>query len=134
MEESENLSCGAVLVVEDDDAIRDVIQRVLESEGYVVRTAANGQAAMDLVHNIPRPCLVLLDLMMPVKNGWEFLDELRVDHFDMIAALPVVITSAAGSGAANPAVKNAQGFIKKPIDIDLLLRYVRTYCGPPKKL
>ena len=111
-----------VVVVEDDDDIRDTFRDVLEDEGYQVYTAANGLEALAILHRLHgEPCLVLLDLMMPVMNGWQFLVALQKDP--ELLQTPVVILSAAPD--------NAQGAVKvmsKPIDVDTLLDTVKTYC------
>jgi CheY-like chemotaxis protein len=62
-----------VLIVDDDPEIRESMRMVLEDEGYHVREAADGVAALDELHRDQQPCVVLLDLMMPRMNGWEFL-------------------------------------------------------------
>jgi CheY-like chemotaxis protein len=121
--------CESILLIEDDEAIRELLQYALEEEGYHVLWAADGQAGLEVLRAAKRPCLILLDLMMPVMNGWEFLSELRKDQSHTIATIPVVITSAAGGGVVS-AVQNAQGYIKKPINLQLLLSAVMKFCGP----
>ncbi len=120
--------CETVLIVEDDEAIQEAIRYLLEMEGYSVQSAFNGKEALELLHAAARPCLILLDLMLPIMDGWEFLDVLRNQDSVLLAALPVVITSAAGN-AALTASQKAQGFIRKPIDFELLLATVKTHCG-----
>src|SRR5919202_3297891 len=91
-----------VLVVDDEDAIRDVVAQVLDLEGYEVRTARNGAEALDQVRSY-RPNIVLLDLMMPVMNGWEFLEACAQN--DLCADTPVVVMSAyRGAGGEHPQV------------------------------
>lgn len=114
-----------ILFVEDDDDIRDSLADLLRGEGYEVHVAANGEEALEYLHQPGRdPCLVLLDLMMPVLNGWQVVEILRTE--DRVATLPVVVLSAADA-ASSPA--EARGFIRKPVDVDLLLAMVRRYCG-----
>ncbi len=125
-------SCQSILVVEDDEAICQAIKELLELEGYSVVTARNGKEALDLIKTLTHPCLILLDLMLPVMNGWELLNHLKGCSSDMLASIPVVITSAAGT-AAMSAAKQAEGYIKKPIDIDILLRMVQKYCKAAEK-
>ena len=122
--------CTTILIVEDDEPILAAIKLALETEGYNTLTATNGKIALDILHSFSEPCLILLDLMLPVINGWEFIDELKKSG-SMLAAIPVVITSAAGSKAAESAVKQSEGYIKKPIDLELLLTMVKKFCGPP---
>ncbi len=117
--------CASVLVVEDDAAIREALQMALELEGFVVRTAEHGRGGLDALATIERPCLVLLDLMMPVMNGEEFLHALR--ERDVIATLPVVVVSAYSDTTAR--TLGAVGYVKKPVDFDVLLAVVHRFCG-----
>jgi CheY-like chemotaxis protein len=90
-----------VLVVDDDSDIRSAVQELLADEGYSTVGAANGQMAMDWLRSAPAvPALILLDLMMPQMDGWEFL--LRIDHSDRFRGIPVAIMSA------HPSVRQAQ--------------------------
>ena len=120
------MSCKSILIVEDDADIRESLHDVLEVEGYEVFAVANGQEALDRLKILPTPCLVLLDLMMPVMNGWEFLEAKQGDL--KIAPIPVVIVSAV-IDQAKAKSKAAAGFIKKPIELNTLLEVVRQYCG-----
>ena len=88
MEPSKQERCNRVLVVDDDADIRDILGRALSLEGYDVGFAENGRDALDALGSQPRPCVVLLDLMMPVMNGIEFLDNVRADA--ALAETPVI--------------------------------------------
>ena len=112
----------SILVVEDDVDIREGLQEFLTDEGYEVSTAENGREALQMLKK-KRPGLVLLDLMMPIMNGWEFLDE--KNHSKEIADIPVLVISAV-RGAAN--IPGALGFLKKPIDLQRLIDFVELYC------
>ena len=116
-------SCPNVLVVEDDEEIRNLIKLALELEGYKVFTAENGQIGLDVLRQIPRPCLILLDLMMPIMNGWAFVEGLEKDM--KLATIPVVVVSAFTEVEKPIASK---GFIKKPVDLDKLFEIVRNWC------
>ncbi len=118
--------CKSILIVEDEPSIRENLCALLELEGYPVFTAENGKEGLKLLREIPRPCLVLLDLLMPVMNGMEFLE--AKSHEDTIAAIPVCVVSGV---AEPPALPTISQFIKKPIDFDGLLKFVRQYCGCP---
>ena len=115
-----------VLVVEDDASNREVIMEVLLAEGYSVAGAEDGADALRWLADRPPPSLILLDLMMPVMNGWEFRSAQRADP--RIAAIPVVLVSAgAFTGEA------AEGFgaiasVRKPVRLDELLATVRRCC------
>ena len=115
----------SILVIEDDDAIRETLQEALAMEGYEVLLAANGKEALDIIHDGARPGLALLDLMMPVMDGWHFLEELDVH-------VPIVVVSAYVHGAktmtAAALLRRPVGFMTKPINLDTLLEVVRTYC------
>ena len=113
---------GKVLVVEDDDDIRECLADVLSEEGYTVETAENGREALQLLRRF-RPCVILLDLMMPVMDGWELLGELRSDG-DW-ATLPVVVVSAANETKAPEGVRQ---YLRKPVPINILLHAVKSYC------
>src|SRR5207253_1614076 len=83
-----------VLVVDDDPHLCEIITDVLQAEGHTTRTAANGQEALDLIRE-RKPQLILLDLMMPIMNGWELADTLKANP-DW-ADIPVVFVTAAHS-------------------------------------
>jgi CheY-like chemotaxis protein len=114
-----------VLVVDDDPDLREAIQRALEIEGYQVSLAANGREAWESLRCAPPPALILLDLMMPVMSGVEFLANLRAD--DRLRTLPVILMTAFGSTAAT-VVSQSQGYLPKPLGLDELLGVVSRYC------
>jgi CheY-like chemotaxis protein len=118
------MACKSVLVVEDDRYIQESLRMFLEAEGYSVFSAYNGQEALQQLANIPKPCLILLDLMMPVMTGWEFLQSQKQDV--IMATIPVIVVSAM---VDSDRPKDAAGFIKKPIDLDRLIATVEKYCG-----
>lgn len=116
--------CQSILVVEDDDDIRNAIVDLLENEGYNAQAAINGKDALEKLRGIDhKPCLVLLDMMMPIMNGREFLDEVMKDSH--LAPIPVLIVSAV---ADKSNTEGSVGFLKKPIDIDVVLKVVSQYC------
>lgn len=116
--------CQSILVVEDDDDIRNAIVDLLETEGYSTESAVNGKDALDKLNIIPKPCLVLLDMMMPIMNGREFLDTVMKDSH--LAPIPVLIVSAV---ADKTNTEGSVGFLKKPIDIEVVLKVVAQYCN-----
>ena len=88
------MSHSTILLIEDDDSIREITQELLESEGYGVSTAANGQAALEnLAKMEPLPCLILLDLMMPVMDGLTMLEKLRLDPDYGKSAAVILLTN-----------------------------------------
>ena len=71
--------CNSILVVEDDQSIRDSVVQILSLEGYSPEAAANGKEALEKLHHLHKPCLILLDLMMPVMDGYAFLSQIGKD-------------------------------------------------------
>lgn len=121
------LNCNSILVVEDDQSIRETLQFALELEGYKVFGAENGRKALEILPHISKPCLILLDLMMPVMNGWEFSEAVKKDA--LLADIPVVVVSAFVDKAQT--IKS-KGIIKKPIDLETLFQTVKQWCGRPE--
>lgn len=121
--------CSSILIVEDDEDIRNAMIDVLESEGYKTESAINGKDALEKLAKISKPCLVLLDMMMPIMNGREFLDQVMKDA--KLAPIPVMIVSAV---ADKTNTEGAIGFLKKPIDIDLVLDIVAQYCDESRSI
>lgn len=121
--------CSSILIVEDDEDIRNAMIDVLESEGYKTASAVNGKDALEKLSKIDKPCLVLLDMMMPIMNGREFLDQVMKDA--KLAPIPVMIVSAI---ADKSNTDGAVGFIKKPIDIDLVLDIVGQFCDESRSI
>jgi CheY-like chemotaxis protein len=101
-----------VLVVDDDEAIRDVVAEVLREEGYDVVCAQNGAQALRTLQGDGQTDLVLLDLMMPVMSGWEVLEEMQSN--DRLSRIPVVVVSAMSAPGCSE-------HLAKPIDLDRLL-------------
>lgn len=119
-----------VLVVDDDDAVREALEAVLEDAGYTVRSAANGRDALQLLRATDwPPAVILLDLMMPVMSGWEFRAEQQRDP--ALAPIPVVVLSADRDVKAKAATVDAGDYLLKPVDIDLLVATVAVYLAPP---
>jgi CheY-like chemotaxis protein len=120
----QNISIN-ILLIEDESDIRTILKDALEWEGYRVYTASNGKEGMEILPGMPAPSLILLDLMMPVMNGWEFASALQTDR--AYRNVPIVALSAFSDPEKEIRV---EGFIKKPVDLDLLLALVRERCGP----
>lgn len=113
-----------ILIVEDDADLREMMAQFLTLEGYRAEAVANGRDALEYLHRGGRPDVILLDLMMPVMDGWEFRRRQREDP--ALASLPVVVLSALDQARAVDLGGTA--FLKKPLDFDRLLELVRQHC------
>jgi CheY-like chemotaxis protein len=113
-----------ILVVDDDEGIRDALSEALQDEGHQVRCATNGNEALALLRSSPAPCLILLDLMMPVMNGWEFRQHQLIDP--ALSEIPVVVISAAGNLNTAPVPRDR--CIPKPITLERLLTVIEQNC------
>jgi CheY-like chemotaxis protein len=116
----------SILLVEDDTGIRDSVAECLASEGYDVAPVENGKEALRWLRNAARPDLIMVDLVMPVMNGAELIDELRGDV--ALRDIPVVLMTAAAATAALP-LPRANGYLSKPFDLGALLDTVERHCG-----
>ncbi|HUS65054.1 MAG TPA: response regulator [Kofleriaceae bacterium] len=108
-------------MVDDDDDLREVLVEVLTDAGYTVEAAASGLEALALLTTL-RPCLILLDLMMPGLSGWEVVETLQKDP--VLAAIPVCILSAVAEQAPEVSVSRLQ----KPVPLPVLLDAVAQHC------
>ena len=113
-----------VLIVEDDEDLREMMAQLLTLEGYDAASVANGREALDYLQHSSTPNVILLDLMMPVMDGWEFRRQLEADP--ALAPVPVIVLSALDQVRAMNI--HAAAFLKKPLDFDRLLALVRGYC------
>ncbi len=118
-----------ILVIEDDPDVRSMISILLGLEGYRVSTAENGREALDVLHGGVRPDLILVDLMMPVMNGWQFRAEQVRDP--SIADIPAVVISGGDRVAEHTKALGAADYLRKPIDLDVLLATVQRYVRVP---
>ncbi len=115
-----------VLIVEDDADLREMMAQLLLLEGFRTATVSNGREALEYLRNgHEKPDVILLDLMMPVMDGWEFRRNQQADP--RMADVPVIVLSALDPARA--ADVDAQAFLKKPLDFDRLLQLVRQYCS-----
>jgi CheY-like chemotaxis protein len=109
-----------VLVVDDDPDIRDALSEVLRAEGYHATAASNGSEALDALSGAgPHPAAIVLDLMMPVMTGWEFIE--RKGRDPLLSAIPVIVISASGRRLDSGAAVH----LDKPFDLEVLLQAVR---------
>jgi DNA-binding response OmpR family regulator len=111
-----------ILVVDDDPEILAMLSDFLESEGLAVRTAANGAEALDTLDELA-PALILLDMRMPILDGWGFAQRFHERHF----AYPIVVMTAAESARRWAEEIGATGYIAKPFDVDELLQTIERH-------
>src|SRR5438067_8037587 len=116
---------ASVMIVEDDPDTREMLERFLQLEGFDVRTAANGELALKALEADSSLCVILLDLMMPVMNGWQFRQAQASDP--KLARIPVVVVTASGSREDIPVIE-ADGWLSKPVDFDRLLATIEPLC------
>src|SRR5262249_3123824 len=110
-----------LLLVEDDVQLRSSLVELLESDGYDVAAVGNGFEALEALHSRPHPDVILLDLMMPVKDGWQFRIEQKRDP--SLSTIPVVAMSADHTPKA--AAIDADLYLQKPFEYDALLGAIR---------
>jgi len=120
-----------VLVVEDDPHVRAVFSRLLSGAGYDVATAENGQEALRRMRADPKPCLVILDLLLPVLDGWSLCEAIRAEP--ATAALPIIVCSGTPPQVqeSGSVALNVQEFQPKPVNSAALLAAVARYCDWP---
>lgn len=111
-----------ILVVEDDDDAREAMVALLQMRGYRAVPAGNGKEALDYLHKAPVPDLIILDLWMPVMDGWQFRDQQVLDP--RLAKIPVIVVTA----LSDRADVDANEVIIKPVDVNRLLTTVSHYC------
>ena len=116
-----------ILVVEDDEALREGLADALLLEGYRVESAENGQTALRILKAGLRPCLILLDLMMPVMDGWTFRKELTKDP--ALADIPVVVMTAASAAAARGVATHTT--LWKPLQMETVVNVIQQHCPSP---
>ncbi len=120
-----------ILVVDDDIDIRDAMCLVLQHNGYRTVSASNGEEALRALSDGAPVDLILLDMMMPVMDGWGFRSSLS-DRPSM-AQIPVVVLTGDGRAPAKAASIGAAGYLRKPLDLDELLAMVAKHCSAPRE-
>jgi CheY-like chemotaxis protein len=120
--------CDDVLVVDDDPDMIEVIELVLQDAGYKTRSALNGQQALEAVATGGLPALIVLDMLMPVMNGWQFAETF---HARYGRAVPIVVATAAEHVRSRSDGIGAVGVLPKPFDVSDLLRVVASNVPAP---
>ncbi len=123
-------SSQGVLVVDDDADIRCALVSALEEQGYRAISASNGVEALEVLRILPTPpSVILLDLMMPVMNGWQFCAQQRQDP--LLSKIPVVVVSAHGNVEEEASQVAASAYLRKPFLIQDLLHTIAKVCSEP---
>jgi CheY-like chemotaxis protein len=115
-----------ILVIDDDACCREALVSILELEGYQVACAAHGLEALASLRRGPLPSLILLDLRMPVMDGWQFRQEQQQDP--VLAGIPVVVMTGAADQDQEALTVDAAGYFLKPYGVTALLDLVASYC------
>ena len=123
------LTAPPVLLVEDWQGLREVFAELLEHEGYAVTAVPDGAEALRHLESGARPALILLDLEMPVLDGWGLLAQLQDEP--EYSAIPVVLLSGVETLPLEARRLGVDGYLRKPVEPDILLQVVRMFCGAP---
>src|SRR5688572_25572172 len=115
-----------VLIVDDDQDLRESLQVLLERRGYATDTAEHGAEALEKIDPDAPPGLIVLDLMMPVMDGWQFRMKLLEDP--RTADIPIVLLSGVGDLAGASVSLRAIDAMVKPVDLQRLYAILGTYC------
>ena len=116
-----------VLVVDDESDARDAIVELIEAEGFAAVGAPHGAAALELLRAGLMPAIILVDLRMPVMDGWGFCDAVRAE--ERWAEIPIAIVTASDSIERLPERRRDAGLLVKPVNVARLLGIVRQHCG-----
>ena len=119
------MSMPTVFIIEDDVDTRDMLSRFLELEGYRVEVAANGRQALERLAGGAKASVIVLDLMMPIMDGWEFRRRQIEDA--RLKDIPTIVVSASGRDRFSQISANA--YLSKPVDMDELLARVSQFCS-----
>ena len=108
-----------ILIVDDDEDIREALAMILEKRGYEAIAAANGRLGLDRLAEGVRPAVILLDLMMPTMNGWDFIRHISQD--EALARIPVVVLTGYSKMAGDVPIPGTAAILGKPIEVPMLL-------------
>lgn len=116
-----------LLVVDDDDDVREAIRDALTAEGYAIDEARDGREALYYLHTHPPPPLILLDWNMPRMNGPQFMAEVAKDP--SLSRIPVLLLTADARAPDKAKIGGVAGYLVKPVALDVLLASINRYCG-----
>lgn len=114
----------SIIIIEDQEDIREILRDFFETEGYFVETACNGAEGVELLSKAEKPSLILLDLMMPVMDGFEFIDYMKIN--DPRNLIPIVVMSADNQAGKKALALGVEHFLKKPLGLDQLMDVIET--------
>lgn len=109
------------MIVDDEEDIRDSLRDVFEDEGYIVASAVNGHKGLEHLRSQRAPCVIILDLMMPVMSGVELYSLVKSES--ALASIPIIISTSDPSQAPEGSL-----IMQKPIDLDVMLATVASMC------
>ena len=113
-----------LLIVDDDSSVRESMSALLDANGYRVQQAENGQRALELLKKMPHlPCLIVLDLAMPVLDGRGFLKLRAADP--ILQDIPVVVVSGNPTGRR---IEGIDAYLRKPVEVDRLIQVIDQHC------
>jgi CheY-like chemotaxis protein len=115
-----------ILLIDDHTDVREAMEELLRGDGYTVQTASNGREALNKLYRGLRPCVILMDLMMPVMTGYEFRQEQMRDP--ELSAIPIIVYSGVTDVHLNAQQLEATAYAGKPVDPDHLMALVRQHC------
>ena len=115
-----------VLIVEDDQDLREALEVIVTSDGYAVRSAHEGREALGILASGYKPAVILVDLLMPVMDGWQLCEELSLDPD--LGSIPVILMSASGGPMLPPRPKSLVRLFRKPFTFLQLLQSIEKGC------
>jgi CheY-like chemotaxis protein len=121
------MTCQPILIIEDEPDLRETLKDLLEISGFKVLTASNGKEGLEHIRSTGNPCLILLDLMMPVMNGWQFLEALQVDT-EPVQKRPSVVVVSAAADLVEVDRKYGCVLMRKPVNIHELIHLAHQHC------
>ena len=121
------MECKQILLIEDERDLRETLKLLLELEGFRVTAAQNGREGLDLLDDRTPPCLIVLDLMMPIMSGWEFLETIKRERHTLLTATALLVITAAADVGPYPTDLGCR-VLKKPFDVEPLLQIARQHC------
>jgi CheY-like chemotaxis protein len=118
--------CDVILIIDDNPDLREGLRVVLGQEGYKVEAAINGRDALNRLYNGLKPCLIIMDLMMPIMNGFEFREVQLADP--QLAHIPLIAYSGVTDPRETAQQLRATAYIHKPTEVEQLASVVRQFC------